>query len=177
MRAGLPRGWRFYRGELSGFHMILQVVAAAVLLVFLWSLFRFAMGLRWAKLSREAALSAEQARGRRVVAEIPLRDGLLLFLEDAGGYSWGVQRAEKPAIVGARALLNGGVISSFSRAGAVLPEPVAQELYEGHERWEVRLYLEGGGSLAVPCGTLREGVSREIALGVFEAVRRGVSAA
>lgn len=157
--------------------MILQVVAAAVLLVFLWSLFRFAMGLRWAKLSREAARTAELARGRRVVAEIPQRDGLLLFLEDAAGFSWGTLRADRRAIVGARALLNGGVIASFSRSGTVLPEPPAHEMYEGQERWDVLLYLEGGQPLAVPCGTLREGVSREIALCVFEAVRRGVSAA
>jgi hypothetical protein len=157
--------------------MLLQIVAVAVLLVFLWSLFRFAMGLRWAKLSREEARSAEQARGRRVVAEIPQRDGLLLFLEDADGYSWGSLRAERGAVVGARALLNGGVIASCARPGAALPEPPAHELYEGQERWDVLLYLADGPPLAVPCGTLREGVSREIALSVFEAVRRGVSAA
>lgn len=157
--------------------MLLQVVAAAVMVVFLWSLFRFAMGLRWAKLSREAARGAEQAQGRRVVAEIPQRDGLLLFLEDAASYAWGDQRVAKPAIVGARALLNGGVIASFARPGVPLPDPPAPEAYVGQERWDVLLYLQGGGSRAVPCGTLREGVSREIALSVFEAVRRGVSAA
>lgn len=157
--------------------MVLQVVAAAVLVAFLWSLFRFAMGLRWAKLSREAARGAEQARGRRVVAEIPQRDGLLLFLEDAAGYAWGGERAEKAAIVGARALLNGGVIASFARPGAPLPDQPAPEAYAGQERWDVLIYVEGGRVLSVPCGTLREGVSREIALGVFAAVRRGVSAA
>jgi hypothetical protein len=156
--------------------MILQIVAAAVLLVFLWSLFRFAMGLRWAKLSREEARASEQARGRRVVAEIPQRDGLLLFLEDADGYSWGSLRAERGVVVGARALLNGAVIAAFARPGVALPEPPAHEAYEGQERWDVLLYLDGAPPLAVPCGTLREGVSREIALCVFGAVRRGVSA-
>jgi len=153
--------------------MLLQVLAAALLIVFLWSLFRLAMGLRWAKLSREASQRAEEGRGRRVVAEIPLADDLLLFLEDAGGFHWGAQHAARNAIVGARVMLNGGVIGSFVRGGASLPGPSAPEDYESRERWEVVVYLEDGRALLVPCGSLREGVSREIAMRVFEAVRAG----
>lgn len=156
--------------------MLLQILAGAVLVVLLWSLFRFAMGLRWAKLSRERAQQAERARGRRVVAEIPLADGLQLFLEDESTFHWGGRQLDRSAIAGGRVLLNGGVIDSFARDGVRLPSPPPPEAFEGGERWDVLLYLEDGGALGVPCGTLREGVSREIAMSVFGAVRAGIRA-
>jgi hypothetical protein len=151
--------------------MIIRVVAALLLLAALWVLFRFAMALRWSKVVREGSRSAEESRGRRVVAEIPLPDGLLLFLEDDAGFYWGASQARKSEIRGARLLLNGGVIGSFSRPGAALPDPPPAEEYEGRERWDVLIYCQGRTE-AVPCGILREGVSREIAARVFEAVRR-----
>jgi hypothetical protein len=153
--------------------MLLQVLAAATLVVLLWSLFRLAMSLRWAKLSREAARRDEDARGRRVVAELPVGGSVVLFLEDAEGYAWGAQRLARGEITGARVLLNGGVIGSWVRKGDVLPDPPPAETYEGRERWELELYLTDGRRVSVPCGTLREGVSREAALAAFEAVRRG----
>jgi hypothetical protein len=152
--------------------MILQLAAAGLLVVLLWSLFRLAMGLRWAKLSREQARQAEETRGRRVVAEIPAGEGdLTLFLEDDRGFYWGAVEVRKPDVAGARLLLNGGVIGSFSRGGWALPEPPSPEEFEGRERWDVILYLRDGRRPLVPCGWLREGVSREIAARVFEAVR------
>ena len=53
----------------------------------------------------------------------------------------------------------------------MLPEPPSAEDFEGRESWDVVLYLEDGGTCVVPCGTLREGVSREIAARVFHATR------
>jgi hypothetical protein len=156
--------------------MLLQTLAAAALIVLLWSLFRLAMGLRWTKLSREASERAERERGRRVVAELPAADQVVLFLEDAAGFAWGEQRVAKSEIAGARVLLNGGVIGAWARQRQ-LPDPPLAEVYEGRERWEVELYLADGRRLQVACGTLREGVSREAALAVFEAVRRGAAAA
>ena len=154
--------------------MIIRVAALLLLLAALWVLFRFAMALRWSKVVREGSRSAEESRGRRVVAEIPLPDELLFFLEDDAGFYWGASQARKSEIRGGRLLLNGGVIGSFTRRGAALPEPPAAEEYEGRERWDVLLYC-GGRTEAVPCGSLREGVSREIAGRVFEAVRRAAS--
>jgi len=151
--------------------MIIRVAAALLLLAALWVLFRFAMALRWSKVVREGSRSAEESRGRRVVAEIPLPDELLFFLEDDAGFYWGGSQARKSEILGARLLLNGGVIGSFSRPAAVLPGPPPAEEYEGRERWDVLIYCPGRTE-AVPCGILREGVSREIAARVFEAVRR-----
>jgi hypothetical protein len=132
------------------------------------------MALRWSKVVREGSRSAEESRGRRVVAEIPLPDGLLFFLEDDAGFYWGGSQARKSEVLGARMLLNGGVIGSFNRAGAPLPDPPPAEEYEGRERWDVLVYC-ADGTRAVPCGSLREGVSREIAGRVFEAVRRAAS--
>jgi hypothetical protein len=132
------------------------------------------MALRWSKVVREGSRSAEESRGRKVVAEIPLLDQLLFFLEDDAGFYWGGSQARKSEIVGARMLLNGGVIGSFGRPGAALPDPPAAEEYEGRERWDVLVYCRGRTE-AVPCGSLREGVSREIAARVFAAVRRAAS--
>jgi len=153
----------------------MQLLAGLVLLAAVWILFRFAMGLRWAKVSREAARLEAESRGRRVVAEIPLSaDELAFFQEDAQRFYWGDRSVAKSELRGARLLLSGNVVGSFSRAGASLPDPPVAEEYEGRERWDVVLYLQGGATDRVPCGTLREGVSREIAARVFEAVRREV---
>ena len=67
-------------------------------------------------------------------------------------------------------------IGAWAPRGA-LPEPPLAEAYEGRERWEVELYLRDGRRLQVPCGTLREGVSREAALAVFAAVKDGAGVA
>jgi hypothetical protein len=154
--------------------MIIRIVAAVALLAALWALFRFAMALRWSKVVREGSRSDEESRGRKVVAEIPLPHALLFFLEDEAGFYWGGSQARKSEIVGARLLLNGGVIGSFGRPGATLPDPPPAEEYEGRERWDVLIYSRDR-TAAVPCGSLREGVSREIAGRVFDAVRRAAA--
>jgi len=154
--------------------MIVRALVAIAFVLSLWSLFRFAMGLRFGKRSRERSRLAEEQEGRRVVAEIPLEDDVMFFVEDAGGFAWGPQRAARADVIGARMLLNGGVMGTWTRPGASLPEPPPAEEYEGRERWDVLLYDQAGAMRTVPCGTLREGVSREIASKVFEAIRRGV---
>lgn len=156
--------------------MLLQILAAALLSVLLWSLFRLSMGLRWTKLVRQAAERAERERGRRVVAELPLAEDVVLFLEEDGGFVWGDERVAKREIAGARLLLNGAVVGAWAPDDAALPEPSRAEPYEGRERWTVELYLCDGRRLVVRCGTLREGVSREAAQAVFEAVRRATQA-
>jgi len=146
-----------------------------VLLAILWGLFRFAMGLRFEKRSREQALEREASRGRRVVAEVPLDAGMSLVLADAEALLWGENRQPFAEIDGARMLLNGGVLAGVSRPGVALPEPAPGEEHEGREHWQVRLYRRDGTTLDVPCGALREGVSREIASRVFEAVRAAIA--
>jgi hypothetical protein len=149
-----------------------QLAAAVLLAAVLWTLLRLALGLRQAKVAREETRRVEEAQGRRVVAEIPLADDrLVLFLEDDEAFYWSGLVARKRELLGARLTLNGGVMAMVSRAGQVLPEPSVPEEFEGRERWEVVLYTSAGGPLVVPCGSLREGVSREAATRVFERVR------
>jgi hypothetical protein len=154
--------------------MWIEAVAAAALALFLLSIFRYAMALRAAKVARLSWRESEEARGRRVVAEIPgSGDDMAMFLEDGAGFYWGGEQVRKRELRGARLRLNRGILASWARAGAVLPDPESAEDFEGRETWDVILYLEDGGTRVIPCGTLREGVSREIATRVFHAVREG----
>lgn len=152
--------------------MIVRALVAIAFVLSLLRLFRFAMGLRFAKRSRERARLAEEQEGRRVVAEIPLDDDVVFFIEDAAGFTWGTQAAAHADVIGARMLLNGGVMGTWTRPGASLPGSPPAEEYEGRERWDVLVYERSGAIRSVPCGMLREGVSREIASKVFEAIRR-----
>lgn len=152
--------------------MLIKVVAAILFVLGLWAVFRLAMGLRWAKIERDRSRRDEEARGRRVVAEIPLSEGeLLMLLEDDSAFHWGARSVAKADIVGGRLLLNGGIVGEFAAAGISLPAPARAEEYEGRERWDVRIYRREGAPVEIPCGTLREGVSREIAGRAFDAVR------
>ena len=150
--------------------LLIQTAAAAALLVLLWRAFRLSMSLRADRMQREEERRTEEARGRRVVAEIASRDGdLYLFLEADDAFLWREHRLAKSEIVGCRLLLNGATMATAARADARLPEPALPEEMEGRERWDVRLYRVADAA-DVPCGTLREGVSRDAARAVFEAV-------
>lgn len=153
--------------------MLVRILAAAALVVFLWSLFRFAMGLRAAKSAREDERLAQEATGRHVVAELPLAEGVVLFLEDRDGFYWAGREVRKPRLRGARLFLNDAVMAAASRDDGPLPAvpPPNPDDYDGSERWSVRLHLDDGTQADVPCGRLREGVSREAARQVFEAAR------
>ena len=154
--------------------MLLRVLAAAALLALLWWVFRLSMGLRWSKIEREAARRREEETGRRVVAELPLAEGVVFFVADAAGLHWGGQSIAREELAGVRLLLNSAVVSAASRTGAALPEPPAPEDEPGREKWEVLAYLRDGRALAIRCGTVREGISREAARAVFDALRQEV---
>jgi hypothetical protein len=152
--------------------MLISALAALALAAVLFHLFRFAMGLRFAKVQREEARAAEEARGRRVLAEIPVSDVEVVFLVDDGDWlRWGDAAVRKDALVGARLKVNGAVLKECPSGGAGLPAPTPPEEYEGRERWEVEVFARDGTKTSIPCGTLREGISREIAGKVFEAVK------
>jgi hypothetical protein len=155
--------------------VLIQLLAGAVLLFLVFSLFRFAMGLRWAKVSREAARAAAEDAGRQVVAELPLPTGEVAFLvEDAQSFAWQDRRVAKAGIFGVRMRLNGGVLAEHARDGVRLPPPEVGEEYEGRERWDVAVFSADGALSSIPCGVLREGVSREVASTVFAAVKRAM---
>jgi hypothetical protein len=147
----------------------LAFVALAALL--LW-VFRFAMELRGAKRRRERARAAAEAAGRRVLAEIPVSErDVVLLTEDDEGFAWGSERVAKKDVSAARLLLSGAVVQEFAQAGAWLPPPAVQDEVEERERWEVAVYTPTR-ELRIPCGSLREGVSRDIAHTAFQALQR-----
>ena len=153
--------------------VVIQALAFVVFLAVVFQVFRFAMGLREAKRARERDRAAEEARGRRVVAEIPLGEGaIVLFTEDEHVFAWEGSFFAKTDVAGARLLLNGGILREFARERGALPPPVPPEEFEGRERWEVAVFLRGGTVARIACGTLREGVSREAAGRVYAAVEQ-----
>jgi hypothetical protein len=154
--------------------MVVRLLAGVALVLVLWWLFRLAMGLRWTKVQRDRERARAEQGGHRIVAELPLADGVVLVVEDAGRLTWGGQGVTKQELVGARLLLNHAVVGTVSREGVLLPPAPEAEPEEGRERWEVVLYLEDGTRRTVPCGTVREGVSRDAARAVLDAVRREV---
>jgi hypothetical protein len=152
----------------------IQWLAGAALLAALFWLFRFAMGLRYAKVVRERERRALEARGRRLVAEVPAANGELgLFVEDAAGFALGDVALAKAELVGVRLLVNGRVVETRQQPGLRLPESVVTER-EGRERWDVLASLSGDRSVVIPCGSLGEGVSREAAQRVFAALARAL---
>jgi hypothetical protein len=151
----------------------IRLLAAGALLLLLFWLFRLAMGLRWAKLSREAERRDFEAAGRRLLAEVPDHEGaLVLFFEDAVAFRWGERELPKTEILGLRLMLNGRVVDERARAEFALPAAGWEQEFDGRERWDVLVHVHGGGRLDIPCGSLREGVSREAARQVFEAMAR-----
>jgi hypothetical protein len=154
--------------------MLLRILAGAALLLLLWWAFRLSMGLRWSKIERERARRLEEETGRRVVAELPLPEGVVFFVQDEAALRWGAQSVARGDVAGARLLLNSAVVSTVTRAGAALPEPPAPEDEPGREKWEVAAYLRDGRALTIGCGSVREGISRDAARAVFEALRQEV---
>jgi len=152
--------------------MLPRVLAGLLFLFLLGWLARLALALRFAKLDREEARLAEEAQGRRVVAELPRgHSGTQFLLEDGTSFRWGEATLSKEDIAGARLLLNGGVLQEFAGKGAVLPPLDPPRELEGGELWSVLVYRRSGGRAEIPCGALREGVSREIAGRAFAAMQ------
>lgn len=151
-----------------------RIAAAALFLAVVWMLLRFALGLRYARVARE---QEREAQTGTVVAEIPSAEGEVgFFVEEADAFTWPGGRAAKGEIVGARLLLRGGVIGSVARLGVDLPPAGPADAFEGRERWDVVLHFRDGRTATIACGTLREGVSREVAARVFERVRASIGA-
>jgi hypothetical protein len=130
---------------------------------------------------RQRARDSERALGRRLVAELPTGDDLVLFSEDDVRFHYGERSIDKDLIVAARVLINGSPIATtvslrFPREAAARPTSF-EDRPEGiaRDRWDVA--IEGlKDTMLVECGAIRERVSQELARTVYEAVKREIEA-
>jgi len=129
---------------------------------------------------RQRARDSERALGRRVIAEVPTGDELILFSEDPVRFHYGEQSIDKDLIVAVRVLINGAPIAAVvsNRQTQAAPQPTRfDDRPEGIERdrWDVAIETVRG-TMLVECGAIRERVSQELARKVFDAVRESVEA-
>ena len=132
--------------------------------------------LRFHRRSRERERRDLQGAGRTVIAEIPTKNGLTLFVEGDDHFYCGETAIAKNGIQLVRVLINGSPIASYtarrfpfdnsgtSGSFADRPEGIA------HDRWDVLVRTEAGDTL-VECGSVRERVSQELARRVFDVVK------
>ena len=126
---------------------------------------------------RRRTRDAEQALGRRIIAEIPGDDDLRLFTEDDRQFHYGLAAVDKDRIVAVRVLINGAPIAAYvsrrhaGEAAAIQPTSF-EDRPEGiaRDRWDVAIE-QAAGVLLVECGAIRERVSQELARAVFDAVK------
>ena len=129
---------------------------------------------------QQRARDSERALGRRVIAEVPTGDDLILFSEDPVRFHYGEQSIDKDLIVAVRVLINGAPIAAVMSNRQTQAAPQAtrfDDRPEGIERdrWDVAIETERG-TVLVECGAIRERVSQELARKVFDAVRESVEA-
>ena len=152
--------------------LIAWIVALALLVVAA----SLATTLQHYRRRRQRAQDSERALGRRVVAEVPAGDELVLFSEDPVRFYYGERSIDKDLIVAVRVLINGAPIAAVvsNRQTNAAPQPTRfEDRPEGIERdrWDVAIETERG-TVLVECGAIRERVSQELARTVFDAVKR-----
>jgi hypothetical protein len=149
---------------------IAGVVALALLIVAA----SLATTLKFYRKRRQRMRDSDRERGRRLIAEIPADDDLVLFSEDARRFYYGDLSVDKDQITAVRVLINGASIAAFmSKRAASHPQATAfDDRPEGiaRDRWDVAIETVNGPTL-VACGAIRERVSQELARAVFEAVK------
>ena len=125
---------------------------------------------------RGRARDAERALGRRIIAELPTSDDLVLVCEDEKRYYYGERSIDKDLIVAVRVLINGAPIAAHvspRRAAGVLLQPTSfEDRPEGiaRDRWDVAVETRTGTTL-IECGAIRERVSQELARTIFDAIK------
>ena len=154
--------------------LIAWIVALALLVVAA----SLATTLQHYRRRRQRAQDSERALGRRVVAEVPAGDELVLFSEDPVRFHYGERSIDKDLIVAVRVLINGAPIAAVvsNRQTNAAPQPTRfEDRPEGIERdrWDVAIETERG-TVLVECGAIRERVSQELARRIFDVVKESV---
>ena len=152
-------------------------IAGVIALALLLLAASLATTLQYYRRRRQRTRDAEGAMGRRIVAEIPADDNLVLFTEDEKRFYYGDRSIDKDLIAAVRVLINGSPIASYvsqrhaPRAGAQAtsfedrPDGIARD------RWDVACET-AAGTVLIECGAIRERISQELARAVFDAVKR-----
>ena len=156
-----------------------DVIAAVLAIALTFAAMSLATRLKWFRQSRARARDAERALGRRIVAEIPAAEDLMLFTEDAARFYYGDRSIDKDLIVEAQVLVNGSPIARsaserYVRESTAVPPPILPEVGDETEgilrdRWDVMI-RSVKEAILIECGSIRERVSQELARTVFEAV-------
>jgi hypothetical protein len=152
-----------------------DVIAAIVALALLLAAARLATTLHEYRLRRRRTRDSERALGRRIIAEIPTEDDLVLFSQDDQRFHYGERSIDKDLVTAVRVLINGAPIAEYvsSRVEPRSRTPVGfEDRPEGiaRDRWDVAIDTRRGPVL-IECGAIRERVSQELARAVFDAVK------
>ncbi len=176
-----------------------DVVAGILAVLLIVVALSLATTLRRYRQRRERARDSERALGRRIVAEVPTADDLVLFSEDEARFYYGERSIDKDLIAAVRVLINGAPIATVvserharemalsataaERAGgtAALPDrgAGAADLIDtrpegiARDRWDVAIETPTS-TILIECGSIRERVSQELARSVFDAVKREI---
>jgi|SRR5471032_463901 len=156
-----------------------DAVAAVVAIALVLVAASLATTLQGFRRRRRRARDGEQALGRRIIAELPAEDELVLVSEDEKRFYYGDRSIDKDLIVAVRVLINGAPIASHLSSRRKSDTPLHPTSFEdrpegiARDRWDVAVETEGGTTL-IECGAIRERVSQELARAIFEAIKADV---
>ncbi len=157
-----------------------DLVAVAVVVALVVTALRMATALQGHRRRRERRREQLGRQGRKILVEVPVAGGIEFFSEDADAFYWADRRIPKREIRAARLLFNDAPLSTararrFAAPAAAGDGPTpAPETFE-RDRWDVAVET-AEGAVVVPCGSIREHVSQDLARRIFDAVRRAVEA-
>lgn len=158
-----------------------DVIAGIVAIVLLLVAASLATTLQAYRRRRQRARDSERALGRRIIAELPVGDDLVLVSEDGKRFYYGERSVDKDLIVAVRVLINGAPIAAYvstRHENAAARQPTSfEDRPEGisRDRWDVAVETLAG-TVLIECGAIRERVSQELARTIFEAIRRDLVA-
>lgn len=172
-----------------------DLVAAILAIVLLLVAASLGTTLNVYRRRRQRTRDAEQAHGRRIIAEVPTPTDLVLFSEDRERFYYGEQVLDKELITAVTMTINGvPLATAVSRRPADEPVPSRGPNVErdgirpplpggeasvsvehepdgiARDRWDVSIEMPTGRVL-IECGAIRERVSQELARAIFDAVK------
>ena len=153
-----------------------DLVAGVVAVLLLFVAASLATTLRAYRRRRQRARDSERALGRRLIAELPTSDELVIVSEDEQRFYCGDRAIDKDLITAVRVLINGSPITAYVSKRHATTVPLQATRFEdrpdgiARDRWDVAVETVGGTTL-IECGAIRERASQELARAVFEAVR------